>query len=198
MSEFDAAKSIAETLKGMDKAQQERAIRWAMETLGLAASPQAHPAVVPPVQPTGGGAALEAPAGSSAPAAPDIRSFVRSRNPKSDMQTATAVAYYYRFIAPAKERKETINGDDLADAIRKIGREQPKHPKQTLHNAKAHGYLDAAGDGQFRINSVGENLVTMTLGQNGPPEDGAARRKRGKKKAKQATRKSAKANKQGP
>jgi hypothetical protein len=113
------------------------------------------------------------------------------------MQTAAAVAYYYRFLAPANERKETINGEDLADAIRKIGEEQPKRPKQTLHNAKANGYLDAAGDGQFRINSVGENLITMTLAQNSPNDDGAARRKRRTRKAKQERKKSPNANKQG-
>jgi hypothetical protein len=58
VSEFDAAKSITETLKGMDKAKQERAIRWAMESLGLAASPAAHPSLVPPVQSTAASAVL--------------------------------------------------------------------------------------------------------------------------------------------
>jgi hypothetical protein len=128
----------------------------------------------------------------------DIRTFVRSKSPKSDMQTAAPVAYYHRFVAPPNERKETINGDDLADAIRKIGREQPKSPKQTLHNAKANGYLDAAGDGQFPINSVGENLVTMALGQNEPTEYSPAPRKRRKKKSNQVQKKkTVNATKQG-
>lgn len=182
-TEFDAAKSITETLKGMEKGQQERAIRWAMESLGLT-SPQALPTTPVPA-PTS--TAAETPPIAIQAQTPDIRTFVRSRNPKSDMQTAAAVAYYYRFVAPANERKETINGDDFAEAIRQIGgREQPKNPGKTLQNAKANGYLDAAGNGQFRVNSVGENLVTMTLGANGPTEDSQAPRKRSRKKAKRA------------
>jgi hypothetical protein len=165
-----------------------------MESLGLK-SPQALATSAVPA-PTSTGA--ETPPPAIQVQTPDIRTFVRSKNPKSDMQTAAAVAYYYRFVAPANERKETINGDDLADAIRKIGREQPKHPRQTLHNAKAHGYLDATGDGQFRINSVGENLVTMTLGQNGSTEVSPTPRKRSKNKGKQAKKKKPdKATKQG-
>ena len=33
----------------------------------------------------------------------------------------------------------------------------------TLNNAKNQGYLDSAERGAFQINSVGENLVAMTL-----------------------------------
>ena len=60
----------------------------------------------------------------------------------------------------------------LADAIRLVsGWNQPKRPQMTLFNAKNQGYLDAAGDGKFKINSVGENLVTMTLGGGGEAGD---------------------------
>ncbi|WP_425905918.1 hypothetical protein [Nitrobacter sp. TKz-YC02] len=38
----------------------------------------------------------------------------------------------------------------------------------TLTNAKNAGYLDSAGSGKFKLSSVGENLVAITL-----PGDGA-------------------------
>jgi hypothetical protein len=36
-------------------------------------------------------------------------------------------------------------------------------PNKTLNNAKGLGYLDSPERGQFTINTVGENLVAMTL-----------------------------------
>ncbi len=107
------------------------------------------------------------PAGShSSPS--DIRSFVRGKSPKSHMQLAAAVAYFLKFVAPPQERKESISAEDFSDAIRKVGGwSQPKRPIMTLTNAKNQGYLDAIGGGTFRLNSVGENLVTMTLGADG-------------------------------
>jgi hypothetical protein len=57
----------------------------------------------------------------------------------------------------------------------------------TLAHAKSRGYLDAADRGQYRINSVGENLVAMALpSSRAVPESThktSARRRSGKKKA---------------
>ena len=40
------------------------------------------------------------------------------------------------------------------------------NPAQTLRNAKNLGYLDGGSPGEFAVNSVGENLVAMTLPGN--------------------------------
>ena len=37
------------------------------------------------------------------------------------------------------------------------------NPGKTLNNAKSLGYLDSSSPGEFTINSVGENLIAMTL-----------------------------------
>jgi hypothetical protein len=73
------------------------------------------------------------------------------------------VAYFYRFEAPPAERRDSITGEILQEAARLAGRKRLTHPRVTLNNAKAAGYLDGAAPGEFTINSVGENLVAMTL-----------------------------------
>lgn len=97
----------------------------------------------------------------------DVKSFVDSKRPKSDVQFATVVAYYHCFEASAENRKQSIDADTLQEAARLAGRRRLSKPLQTLNNAKTLGYLDSAERGQFRINSVGENLVAMTLPGSG-------------------------------
>lgn len=162
VSDFDAAKAVTDQLKGMDKDRQERILRWVAESLGLVpSSPSAAAAVlaVPSVSPHR--PEQLTPRSASKPV--DIKSFVESKRPKSDVQFATVVAYYYKFEAPAESRKDAIDAQVLQDAARLAGRRRPPKPRMTLNNAKNLGYLDSPDRGLFRINSVGENLVAMTL-----------------------------------
>ncbi len=168
-NELDGAKAIVETLKGLEKEKQERAMRFASEILGLDAP------AVPPVSgtpaPAGQG---HLPVEKTDPSSPapvvDIKQFTTSKAPSTDQQFAVVVAYYYRFEAPAEERKEVIGAKDLKEAVRLVGgRKQPTDATMTLNNAKNSGYLDTAGRGNFRINAVGENLVAMTLPGKGRP-----------------------------
>jgi len=92
--------------------------------------------------------------------------------PKSDQQFAAVVAYFYQFEAKPEERKEAIDADTMREAARLAGRPQVPRWAMTLNNAKNAGYLDAAGSGKFRLSSVGENLVAITL-----PGDGVTPRK---------------------
>jgi hypothetical protein len=88
---------------------------------------------------------------------------VAAKAPKSDQQFAATVAYYFRFEASPAERRDSINGELLQGATRLAGRNRLANPHYTLKNAKAAGYLDSISRGEFTINSVGENLVAMTL-----------------------------------
>lgn len=170
---FDVAKVIAEELKQLpDKRQQEQAIRYASDSLGLGSGPQAllsadRPAQVSPQMP--------AQSTGATPHSTDIRTFTAEKVPKNDIQFAAVAAYYYRFLAPEQDRKEAINGKDLQDAARKADRRRPGNAPQTLRNAKNAGYLDSAGPGQFRINAVGENLVAVTLPGGGSEAVGGSR-----------------------
>ena len=181
--DLEAVRTLVSTLKPFEKVDQERIIRWSREKLGLSfASPGT----------TEGGKSTSA--GTTVSGGKDIRTFVAEKNPTSDNQFAATVAYYYRFEAPDTERKETITQQDLQDACRKAGRDRLKKPDQTLRNAQNVGFLDKAGRGAFSINSVGENLVAMTLpGKSG---GGSQPKRKGKPKKTEKTTPKRKSTKQ--
>ena len=180
-NEFDAAKTIVETLQGLDKQLQARAIRFAIESLGLPAAFSGTSSVTSLTASSPLSNAVELPASHGSSSRPkDIRQFTAEKLPKNDVQFAAIVAYYHRFEASEGERKETINAADLTEAARLVQRERPPAPGQTLINAKNTGYLDLVGGGAYKINTVGENLVAVTLPGNG--SDSSPRRKAPKKK----------------
>jgi len=159
-NDFDVAKALFEQLEHLEKDRQHRIIRWVAESLGI---------TLPTKNVGGTGSSFEADlaapgtAGARRAQPTDIRTFVENKKPKSDVQFATVVAYYYRFEAPEDQRKESITSDVLQDAARLGDRKRLKKALLTLNNAKNLGYLDSAGRGAFKINTVGENLVAMTL-----------------------------------
>ncbi len=83
------------------------------------------------------------------------------------VRAAAVVAYYHRF--EASEKKDSITQADLLEACRMANYTRPPAPGQTLRNAVNAGLLDRADRGSFAVNSVGENLVAVTL-----PGDGTA------------------------
>ena len=168
-SDFDAAKAVADQLKDLDKERQQRVLRWVAESLNL----DLGAASVTP-QRQGELRQHELPSGHQQPPQhahqhrpTDIKSFADAKQPKSDVQFAAVVAYYYRFEAPAENRKDAIDAQTLQEGARLAGRRRPPKALMTLNNAKKLGYLDSSERGQFRINSVGENLVAMTLPGSG-------------------------------
>lgn len=183
--DFDLAKEIFDKLKDLSSDRRDRVLRWVAEGLGTSwafAQPPAlssQPHTTPSLVSSNAGVA---------PAFVDIKSFMASKAPKSDTQFAAAVAYYYRFEAPPAQRRDTIDGQTLQEAARMAGRKRVTNPRFTLNNAKAAGYLDGDSSTGFSINSVGENLVAMTL-PGGGDSSSVASRKRTKTKAKSTAKK---------
>lgn len=160
--EFDALRIIVKTLEAFGSEDQSRILRWAAEKLGLSQAPRA----ASPGGPVPGGSLSQ----SEVPVSggpKDIKSFVAQKKPKNDTQFAAVVAYYYRF--EAAEKKDSITQADLLEACRLANYPRPPAPGQTLRNAANAGLLDKAERGAFTVNSVGENLVAVTL-----PGDGTA------------------------
>jgi hypothetical protein len=159
--DYEAVRTVVATLEPFDASDQERILRWAREKLGLTAGNSAA-ASQPDTKPLR--ATSEAAASAAPTTATNIRSFIESKNPQSDIQFAAAVAYYHRFDAPEPQRKESILAADLQEACRQTGRDRLHKPGQTLINAHNHGYLDKGAErGTYIINTVGENLVAMAL-----------------------------------
>jgi hypothetical protein len=176
-SDFDAAKAVADQLKGMEKERQLRILRWVAESLSLDLGFDAARGEQPDRQPPRADTSVDANVREAERPrrSPDIKTFVDSKRPKSDVQFATVAAYYYRFEAPPESRRDSINAEILQDAARLSGRRRSPKPLMTLNNAKRLGYLDSPERGQFRINSVGENLVAMTLPGDEPERAGRAK-----------------------
>lgn len=196
-NDFDVAKKVADLLNPMSKERQQKILRWVAENFEVAIT--AAPVAAAPNQAATAGSERPVPM-TSPPRATNIKSFVDAKNPTSDNQFAAVVAYYYAFEAPPDERRETITADLLRDAARLAQRKRLGTPSMTLAHAKSRGYLDAADRGQYRINSVGENLVAMALPSSGAVAEathksGAGRRS-GKKKATSPKRAAAKKKRQ--
>lgn len=174
LDDLDAVRTIVETLKKFKPEEQQRILRWAVEKVGLPSSPGLTPPTGPVLPPSSEGSSVPSshkPAAiSSTNGAVDIKSFIDQKQPRSDVQFAATVAYYLRFEAPPAERKESIDKDDLQEACRKAKRDRLKNPYQTLVNAHTLGLLDKGSEkATFVLNTVGENLVAMTLPGDGKP-----------------------------
>jgi len=189
--DLEAVRLVTTALGGFSPEDQERIIRWAREKLGLAPAPRNSletrmPQSSSPVVLSRPSEVTEP---TQPPTAKDLKTFVAVKNPKSDVQFAATVAYFYRFEAPPEQRKNELDRNILQDACRLAGRERLKNPLMTLNNAKNMGLLDSGSEaGRFAVNTVGENLVAMTL----PTQSGISAKG---KKPKKRTRKTARRKK---
>ena len=171
--DLEAVRAVVASIQPFEPIDQERIIRWAREKLGLAARVTAEVSDRAS-SPVAGGNDSQRTASGMPGKQTDIKSFIDLKTPKTDIQFAAAVAYYYRFEASELQHKASIIAADLQEACRQAGRERLKRPDQTLVNAHNQGYLDKGGErGTYVINTVGENLVAMTL-----PEVAGAKRSR--------------------
>lgn len=179
--EYEVLRLIVGALEKLPTPDQQRVLRWAQEKLGLPrmaipsssrdASLEDHSHEQPST------AAAVAPAGTV-----DIKTFIATKNPLSDMQFGATVAYYYRFAAPAGVQKQSITAEDLQDACRQTGWEKFTKTKarQTLINAYHQGLLERGERGAYMVSTVGENLVAVAL----PATDSQARPRNEKRKRK--------------
>jgi hypothetical protein len=189
-SDFMAAEEIRGILHGREKAEQERIIRWASESLNL---------TLPSTQPTATDAHLRTPLPAIPPlvhtgqpgsgAKKDIKAFVEEKKPKSAVHFVTVVAYFHHF--EAAEKKETIVPNDVQEAARLCSRPRFETPTIPLNNAVGLGYLDRVEKSTFKINAVGENLVAMALPGSAAVQNGGRKPKKAahKKKPKKQVRK---------
>jgi hypothetical protein len=176
--DLNAVRIIREALEGFTADDQERILRWARESLGLTIP-------TPKGAPSGPASMTERVRSDGPGGTPkDIKTFVDQKAPRSDVQLAATIAYYYRFEALEKDKKDEIDATFLREACRLAGRPGALvHPLKTLNNAHARGLLDrGSARGTFTINSVGENLVGMTL-PGGTEQAPRPRSARGAKKA---------------
>jgi hypothetical protein len=185
VDDLDAIKTIIQTLEPFETKDRERIIRWACEKLGIIQQTviQASPQKEVIIESRGIQTHQH---GTHHGQAKDIKTFLTEKNPKSNNQLAAAVAYYHMFEAPDGQKKNSITKEDLQSACRLGGLQRLTRPEMTLVNAHHVGLLDkGAENGAYTINSVGENLVAMTM----PSDSGVSKPKKPKKTAKKAAKK---------
>jgi hypothetical protein len=176
-------RSIVDQLKGLGPDDQRQVIKWACEKLGID-SPLGPASVAPHSTHAPATAAVHP---HTQATGTNIKSFVEEKNPLSDMNFATVVAFFHRFMAP--EKKEAIGAEDLQEATRLVGRPRLQNPAQTMINASASGLLDKVGRGQYRVNTVGENLVALVLPGDGKAAPAKTRKPKASKRKLSARRK---------
>lgn len=184
--DFDAVRLVVQTLEPFEEKDRLRIIRWACEKLNVSA-----PEILSPKNSASSTTSSDIPSHAHGPAhtkAKDINAFINEKAPKTDMQFAAVVAYYYRFEAPESERKESVSGPDLQDACRLSNRDRLGRPAQTLVNAFTAGYFDKSEHGKYRLNTVGENLVAMVLPASDSGKKQNARKPRKQKRVKKSGR----------
>jgi hypothetical protein len=115
-----------------------------------------------------------------------IRQLKDQKKPRSANEMAALVAYYLAELAADGARKKTINAKDIETQFKIAGFPLPDHVQMTLPNAKNAGYFDAVGDGEYRLNAVGHNLVvhSMPRGASSGATQGKKRGKKGRAKTK--------------
>jgi hypothetical protein len=96
-----------------------------------------------------------------------IKTFKEQKKPRSANEMAAVVAYYLGNVTAAGQRKGTVNQKDIETYFKIAGFPLPQQVRVTLPNARAAGYFDAAGGGQYRLNAVGHNLVAHTMPRGG-------------------------------
>ena len=177
MDDLEAVRGIVKILEEFEDNEKSRIIRWALEKVGLEA----------PASSRHGDPAATAAGGAKPPGSfNDIKSFYTAKNPTSDNQFAAVVAYFYAFEANPNESKNSITSADLTDACRKVNRARLGDPVKTLANAHGMGYFDKVGKGEYKLNTVGENLVAMTLPAGSGDAPRTVRKAARKKVAKKA------------
>jgi hypothetical protein len=177
--EFEATKQIVALLEPFDSSDdRERILRWVRDKLRMLPSPGGPG--FSPMSPAAQVTNSEQPS--------DIRSFIEAKNPRTDTQLVAVVAYFHRFVAPESQRRDSIGKDDVLTACRLAQRARPSRIDQTMVNAFTAGYFDRAERGQYRLNSVGENLVAVALPGSPGSESLAPVKKRSKSRKKPPTR----------
>lgn len=109
-----------------------------------------------------------------------IKALKESKRPRSANEMAALVAYYLANVVPQKDRKDQVTAKDIETYFKIAEFPLPQKPQFTLPNAKAAGYLDAAGNGEYKLNAVGYNLVVHSM-PRGADDKGPSKRRPAKK-----------------
>ena len=164
--EIDAISAILRSLEGLDGETIRRVLDYVFSRLSISAPSHMKSVGLPTAVAT-----VSSPEGALRMPRVSIRDLKEEKQPESSNQMAALVAFYLSEIAGEDERKDSIGASDLEKYFKQASFRLPKSPSQTLPNAAAAGYFDALGNGAYRLNAVGYNLVAHGLPRGHSPEE---------------------------
>jgi hypothetical protein len=167
--ELKAIKTIMELLKPLDETGRSRVLEYVLKRLDMTAF-QAEPAIVAEQVSVGSSAFSGGPV-------KDIRTFTAEKQPRSANEMVALIAYYLSDLAPATEASPTVNVEMIRKYFKLAAFPMPRVPKAALTNAAAAGYLENVSRGEYRLNSVGHNLVVHGLPRSGASGPGNKNRR---------------------
>ena len=189
-AEIDAIKKVHDLLEPLNIDARKRVVDYVLGTLGIkhVAQDSKKSEVTAKYSENGSNSNETKPnddRGSSKDTLIDIRSLKEQKDPKSACEMAVLVAYYLGEHAPESERKELIGTDELKKYFKQAGYPLPTAPRVTLSQAKASGYFESEGHGEYKLNAVGFNLAEHrmpTKGSSSVKKKKATKKKVAKKK----------------
>jgi hypothetical protein len=185
--DLEAVAILLKVLGPLKPDARANVLDFVFRKLGIQKS--AHIAEVRPSESLGLNTTLETmPAVKTARVHADIRSLKEEKEPKTAAQMVALVAYYIEHLAPTDQHRDYVTTDDVTKYFKQAGFPLPKAPEMALTNARNSGYFVALGNGRYRLNPVGYNLVAHKLPASKEKGKTASRKRRLK------TRRSSKAS----
>jgi hypothetical protein len=93
----------------------------------------------------------------------DIKTLREQKKPTSANEMAAVVAFYLSELVVQNDRKQEFDLSDMKKYFNQASYPLPRQPRVLLQNAKNAGYFDSIGEGKYRLNPVGYNLVAYNL-----------------------------------
>lgn len=157
--EIEAIKAVLHALEPLPAEVRASVLGYVLQRLQIVLTPSTQVSSSDASGATAGVAGI----GGGQQALPNhIKSLKEQKKPRSANEMAALVAYFLANAAPKTERKDKITAKDI-ETYFKIAEFPLTKTQFTLPNARAAGYLDAAGDGEYRLNAVGHNLVVHSM-----------------------------------
>jgi hypothetical protein len=157
--EIEAIKAVLHALEPLPAEVRANVLGYVLQRLQIVLAPSTQASSSDASGATTGAAGT----GGEQQALPNhIKALKEQKKPRSANEMAALVAYFLANAAPTAERKDKLTAKDI-ETYFKIAEFPLTKTQFTLPNAKAAGYLDAVGDGEYKLNAVGHNLVVHSM-----------------------------------
>jgi hypothetical protein len=182
--EIEAIRVVLGALTPLSEKARASVLDYVTHRLDLVPSPASSAKGLPTIAAT-----QQAPVTPPVPGgtAQHIKQFKEEKRPRSANEMAALVAYYLGNVVPSEQRKATVNIKDIETHFKIAGFPLPRQLRVMLPNAKNAGYFDLVGDGEYKLNAVGHNLVAHSMPRGGGTRSAKPSR-RTKKSAAKGTR----------